>query len=196
MFKQIGKPLKVSIRFTIGANLQESFKYEATRLPKRSRCPYCDKLFNRDELDNHITRCRLKELKQRGKAPNAKRKVVVDGNNVAYYLTPDGHPRVAGILLAVNSLRKAGLQPKVVVSSALKHSIDNPEKLQELVDSRLVIEAPRGSDDDLHIIRLAEKTNSDIVTNDRFLEWQDRFPWLDSRILRYRMTPTGLILIQ
>ena len=165
-------------------------------MPKRSRCPYCDRLFNRDELDNHIARCRLKGSKQREKIQIAKRKVVVDGNNVAYYLSSDGHPRVAGILLAVNSLKQVGLQPKVVVSSALKHSIDNPEKLQELIDSKLVEEAPRGSDDDLHIIRLAEKINSDIVSNDRFLEWQGRFPWLDSRILRYRMTPTGLILIQ
>jgi hypothetical protein len=187
---------KLAARFTIRANLIKSLEYEVTRLPKRSRCPYCDRLFNRSELDEHVSRCRLKQSKQPKRTRITRRQVVVDGNNVAYYLTPDGRPRITGIILAVNSLRNVGLRPIVVVSSALKYNIDNPEKLEELVNSKLVIEAPRGSDDDLHIIKLAEKTNSDIVTNDRFLEWQDRFPWLDSRIRRYRMTPAGLILIE
>ena len=165
-------------------------------MPKRSRCPHCDRLFNRNILDEHINRCRLKTRNQTRTTQNPrKRKVVVDGNNIAYYLSPDEKPRLASIILALRSLKQVGLQPTIVVSSALKHKIDNSEGLRELINSGQVREAPRGTNDDLHIIRLAEKTNSDIISNDRFLEWQNRFPWISTRLRKYRMTPSGLILL-
>jgi hypothetical protein len=56
--------------------------------------------------------------------------------------------------------------------------------------------APKGTDDDRRIIMLAQEMNADIVSNDRFLNWINRFPWLESRLRKYRMTPSGLILIQ
>jgi hypothetical protein len=101
---------------------------------------------------------------------------------------------VANLLLAQSSLLKAGLKPIVVVSAALKHKIDSPEVLQEMIAKREVIEAPRGTDDDLTVIKLAQRNNADIVSNDRFLGFINKFPWLQSRLMRYRMTPSGLIL--
>lgn len=180
----------------MNANLSQLTTSEDVNLPKRSRCPYCDRLYNRDVLDDHISRCRTKTRRQQPiTQTNRRRKVVVDGNNIAYYLSPDGKPKVAGIILALRSLKQVGLQPTVIVSSALKHKIDDAERLRELINSGQIREAPRGTNDDLYIIRLAEKINADIISNDRFLDWQNRYPWIPTRLRKYRMTPSGLILV-
>lgn len=162
-------------------------------MPKRVRCLHCDRLFTRDRLDDHIHKCRARTT-NRGDVRGTRKAVVVDGNNVAYHLSPNGVPRVANLALAQSSLLKAGLKPIVVVSAALKHKIDNPEVLQEMITGREVIEAPRGTDDDLTVIELAQSNNADIVSNDRFLGFINKFPWLQSRLMKYRMTPSGLIL--
>ena len=57
-----------------------------------------------------------------------------------------------------------------------------------------VVRAPRGTNDDLKIIQIAQDRNADIVSNDRFLDWLDRYPWVSDRLLKFRMTPSGLIL--
>ena len=162
-------------------------------MPKRVRCPHCDRLFTRDRLDDHIHKCRARTT-NRGEVRRTRKAVVVDGNNVAHHLSSNGVPRVANLVLAQSSLLKAGLKPIVVVSAALKHKIDDPEVLQEMIASREVIEAPRGTDDDLTVIKLAQSNNADIVSNDRFLGFINRYPWLQSRLMKYRMTPSGLIL--
>ncbi|MFW9943950.1 MAG: hypothetical protein ACFFB7_03045 [Candidatus Sifarchaeia archaeon] len=119
---------------------------------------------------------------------------MVDGNNVAYHLAPTGTPRVKNLILCHQSLTMAGYRVITVISAALSHRIDKPDVLQQLIDRGQVIKAKTGTNDDLTIIRIAQRDNADIVSNDRFLDWRDRFPWLESRLKRYRMTPTGLIL--
>ena len=123
-----------------------------------------------------------------------KKNVIVDGNNVAYHLAPTGKPRVANLVLARQSLVTSGYRPVIVVSAALIHKIDKPDKLREMIDFGYIIEAPRGKNDDLIIIQTAQRSNADIVSNDRFLDWQEGFPWISDRLRRYRMTPSGLIL--
>ncbi|MFW9973863.1 MAG: hypothetical protein ACFFDQ_01170 [Candidatus Thorarchaeota archaeon] len=166
-------------------------------MPKRARCPYCDRLFNRDILDAHIERCRdRKHASNEVSIQRKTRKIIVDGNNIAYHLSPHGKPKAGNLALAYFSLSGAGFEPIFVISAALIHNIDSPSSLDSFMMSADVIEAPRGTDDDLRIIQLAEKLKADIVTNDRFLNWTDKFPWLMNRLRRYRMTPTGLILTQ
>lgn len=58
-----------------------------------------------------------------------------------------------------------------------------------------VVRAAAGTDDDLQIIRSALKLNADIVSNDRFLNWIEKYPWIENRLRKYRMTPSGLILL-
>jgi hypothetical protein len=164
-------------------------------MPKRARCPYCDKLFSREQLDEHVLGCRAKTQRKLKQSKKYQRlNVIVDGTNVAYYLSPDGIPRVVNLSRAYRSLVSAGLKPIFVVSSALKYKIDKIEQLQTMIQDGIVIEAPRGSDDDLKIIQLADRQNADIVSNDRFLNWINRYPWVSSRLRKYRMTPSGLIL--
>jgi hypothetical protein len=164
-------------------------------LPKRARCPHCDRLFDRDELDRHILRCRERTRAAAFKSPQRGRKnVIVDGNNIAYHLAPNGKPQVNNLLLAQRSLVNGGYKPVFVISAALVHSIDKPNILQTLINEMEVVRAPRGINDDLKIIQIAQDRNADIVSNDRFLDWLDRYPWVTDRLRKYRMTPSGLIL--
>ena len=120
--------------------------------------------------------------------------MIVDGNNVAYHLLPSGKPQVKNLLHAQRSLVNGGYKPVFVISAALIHKIDNPEGLNILMNEIEVVRAPRGTNDDLKIFEIAQKRNADIVSNDRFLDWLDKYPWVSDRIRKYRMTPTGLIL--
>ncbi|TXT53844.1 MAG: hypothetical protein BAJATHORv1_110036 [Candidatus Thorarchaeota archaeon] len=165
-------------------------------MPKRTRCPHCDRLFSRDVIDEHIRKCRYREyeIRTRRRVPRRKN-VVIDGNNLAYYLSPTGTPRLSNIIRARNSLINAGYRPVVIVSAALKYRIDDPDKLRSMIQERKVIETRRGTNDDLAIINYALKYNTDIVSNDRFLDYLDRYPWIPDRLKKYRMTPSGLILI-
>lgn len=119
----------------------------------------------------------------------------MDGNNIAYHLSPQGKPKAQNLVLAYQSLTRAGFDPVFVVSAALIHNIDRPDTLGSFMIAADVVEAARGKNDDLIIIQLSKKLKTDIVSNDRFLDWLDRFPWIISRIRKYRMTPAGLILI-
>ena len=138
-------------------------------------------------------RCRQERDVLHGRT--ARKVVVVDGSNVAYYLSNDGLPKLENVVSAVRSLVGVGYVPIVVVSAALIHQINREETLAQMILRRQVVQAPRGADDDLVIIRTAEKEAADIVSNDRFLDWVDRYPWLPSRLRRYRMSPSGLILV-
>lgn len=165
-------------------------------MPKRARCPCCGRLFNRDKLDAHVQRCR-RGNSQRDSVPKSstRRKLVLDGNNIAFYMSTNGTPQVSNLLRAYQSLKSTGYRPIIVVSAALKYRIDQPDILQSLKNRKIVIESPRGTDDDLTIIQLAKQRNANIISNDRFLDWRERYPQLDSRLIRYRMTPSGLILL-
>jgi hypothetical protein len=164
-------------------------------LAKRARCPHCDRLLNRDALDGHIMRCRERTLTAAVRSPQRGRKtVIVDGNNIAYHLSPNGKPQVNNLLLAQRSLANGGYKPVFVISAALVHSIDKPNVLQTLMNDLEVVRAPRGTNDDLKIITIAQDRNADIVSNDRFLDWLDRYPWVSDRLRKFRMTPSGLIL--
>jgi hypothetical protein len=164
-------------------------------LPKRARCPHCDRLFNRDALDAHTQKCRNRhQALQKVGTLSKKRTLVVDGNNIAHSLSPQGRPKAQNLALAYHSLTSAGYNPVFVISAALVHKIDNPGALSAFMSSANVDEAPRGTNDDSRIIQLAKNLEADIVSNDRFLDWVDRYPWVTSRLRKYRMTSAGLIL--
>ncbi|MFW9869731.1 MAG: hypothetical protein ACFFFO_04715 [Candidatus Thorarchaeota archaeon] len=163
-------------------------------MPKRVRCPYCDRLFSRDTLDDHIQKCNLRKTRTRTVGV-PKKTVVVDGNNVAYYMSSKGVPKAQNLILAYRSLTSTGFEPIFVVSAALIHKIDRPTTLNEFMSNANVIEASRRTSDDLKIIQLSKELDSNIISNDRFLDWIEKYPWISSRLKRYRMTPSGLILV-
>ena len=160
-------------------------------MPKRTRCPHCDRLFDRRVLDDHVGKCKGGLTRQKHLPPPVRKTLVVDGNNVAYHFSQNGVPRVENLINAQRSLTASGYTPIIVVSAALKHKINKPGMLSQIEN---LIEAQRGTNDDLLILKEAQNRNADIVSNDRFLNWEKSHPWVVSRLRRYRLTPTGLIL--
>jgi hypothetical protein len=110
-------------------------------------------------------------------------------------MASQGKPNARNLILAYRSLTSTGFKPIFVISSALIHKIDKPTSLNEFMLSAEVVEAPRGTNDDLRIIQLAKEMSATIVSNDRFLDWVNEHPWITSRLKRYRMTPSGLVLV-
>ncbi len=163
-------------------------------MPKSARCPHCDRSFDRRVLDAHIQKCRARRGQSDTQKSQSSRTLIVDGNNISFYLSHDGKPHAMNLVRAIQSLSSSGYSPLLVVSAALKHKIDKPMMLQNLVTEGYVIEAPRGTDDDLTIIQESQKRGADIVSNDRFLNWISRYPWISDRLKRYRMTNSGIIL--
>jgi hypothetical protein len=162
-------------------------------LPKRARCPHCDRSFDRRVLDDHISKCRSRVSGlQKRTSITGRRTLIVDGNNVAYHLSHNGVPRVENLINAQRSLTASGYIPIIVISAALKHKIDKPSQMNQIEN---LLEAQRGTNDDLLIMKEAQNRNADIVSNDRFLNWEISYPWVSSRLRRYRLTPTGLILV-
>lgn len=165
------------------------------QLPKRVRCPNCDRLFSREEIDDHRFKCRPKEgaSEAHRKQPDS-RVIIVDGSNVAHYMEEAGKPMISNLALARRSLKLAGFEPIIVISAALVHQIDEPVDLLDMISTGQVIQVEKGSSDDREIIRRAKANNALVLSNDRFLDWLEANPWLSTRMVKYRMTPSGLIL--
>ncbi|RMG38461.1 MAG: hypothetical protein D6732_05245 [Methanobacteriota archaeon] len=94
--------------------------------------------------------------------------VVVDGTNVAYHT--GSPPKVVNIKRVRASLVRAGMDPIIYISNALRYSIDDPPELIRLINIGWVIEADPDRDDDLAIIEEAIAKNANIVTNDKYLD--------------------------
>jgi hypothetical protein len=110
------------------------------------------------------------------------RVAVVDGANIAYEeLTADGKPRVANLVAVRDALEKLGFDPIVMVDAALRHSVDDPRQLEGLLDKQLVLQAPAGTDADYFVLRTAQQQDGIVVSNDRFEDRRQEFPWLEQR---------------
>jgi len=100
---------------------------------------------------------------------------VVDGNNVAYHLGKE-NLNLDFLINTKKKLEGLGLKVYPFVSAALRHYIDDKEKLQNLINSGEVIETPAERYDDFFIIQTALEKKAFIVSNDRFKDWKERNP--------------------
>jgi hypothetical protein len=87
---------------------------------------------------------RCRQERSAPKERTVRKVVIIDGSNVAYYLSTDGQPRLENIVTASRSLVSVGFVPIVVVSAALIHQIDEEETLTDMISKRQVIQAPKG----------------------------------------------------
>jgi hypothetical protein len=106
--------------------------------------------------------------------------IVVDGSNIAYLQTSDGKPTVDAIERVRGELEKMGYRPIVIVDAALWHHVDDPDRLNSLIDEGVINQAPAGTDADVFLLETARREHSKIVTDDRYRDHQDRFPDPDS----------------
>ncbi len=158
------------------------------------KCPFCKMhLSNGNELLIHInTKHRDQEpsfekihvSRKRGNRKNNK-KIVVDGNNVAYYAGEPPHIYYLKLLRGV--LKKKGYEPIIIVSSALRHKIDDKLELIRLINLNWIIEAESGENDDKLVIETALSNNCKIITNDRFLDHMDFYNNLSDILIKFNI---------
>ena len=111
---------------------------------------------------------------------------MVDGANVAYEEKgDDGKPRVSNIVAVRRALEEDGLEPIVVIDASLKYEVDDPARLEEMIESQDVRQVPAGTDADFFIIEIAEQHGARVVTNDRYRDYQKRHPSIAERRLPY-----------
>jgi hypothetical protein len=119
--------------------------------------------------------------------------VVVDGSNVAYAEEGEG-PKLASIQAVCAKLEEEGLRPLVLVDARLRHTIDDPDGYEEMVEAGQIRQAPAGTDADFFILSFARELDARIVSNDRFRDRASGFPGTSDRLIRFMVVDGEVVL--
>ena len=115
-----------------------------------------------------------------------KRTVVIDGANVAYEeRSGGGKPKLSNLLKVRREMEERGCEAVIIVDASLKYDIDDQEQLETLIRSQQIRQVPAGTDADFFIIQFAHELDALMVTNDRYKDYSDRYPWIPERRLPY-----------
>lgn len=126
---------------------------------------------------------------------NARRMVVIDGANVAYEeRSAGGKPKFSNLLKVRRELEEKGFEAVILVDASLKYDIDDQEQLENLIRSQQVRQSPAGTDADYFIINLAHELDALIVTNDRYKDYAQQYPWVPERRLPYMIVKGEVVL--
>jgi hypothetical protein len=108
--------------------------------------------------------------------------IIVDGSNVAYEGVPKGSkPELSNILAVRKALEKRGYDPVIIVDAALHHTVDQPGQIEHLIGKDAILQAPAGTDADYFILETADRMHAQVVSNDEYRPYRDRFPWVNKR---------------
>ncbi len=124
-----------------------------------------------------------------------RRKVVVDGSNVAYNSNMTDRKRgvygaeLKNILIVVKKLKEEyGFDDVHVMSDAnLIYKVKDKEVLKDIKMLCKYSETPAGVPADLHLINHVKKYHCLLVTNDTFKDWKMSDKWIDDNIDFYRV---------
>jgi hypothetical protein len=83
------------------------------------------------------------------------------------------------------ALEKDGYDPIIIVDASLHHVVDQPEQLDHLIDEDRIWDAPAGTDADYFILETAECLHAQVVSNDEYRPYRDRFPLIDELQVPY-----------
>ena len=123
--------------------------------------------------------------------------VVIDGANVAYEeRSAGGKPKLSNLLNVRNELEGRGFEAVIIVDASLKYDIDDQTQLETLIQSQQVRQVPAGTDADYFIIQLADQFNARVVTNDRYKDYLDDYPWITDRRLPYMIVKGEVVLYE
>jgi hypothetical protein len=126
---------------------------------------------------------------------DGKKTVVIDGANVAYEeRSAGGKPKLSNLLKVRRELEERGFEPVIIVDASLKYDIDDQEQLETLIQSQQVRQVPAGTDADFFIIQFAHELDALMVTNDRYRDYADRYPWIPERRLPYMIVKGEVVL--
>ena len=126
---------------------------------------------------------------------NGKKTVVIDGANVAYEeRSAGGKPKLSNLLKVRRELEERGQEAVIIVDASLKYDIDDQSQLETLIRSQQVRQVPAGTDADFFIIQFAHELDALMVTNDRYRDYAERFPWIPERRLPYMIVKGEVVL--
>ena len=126
---------------------------------------------------------------------NGKKMVVIDGANVAYEeRSAGGKPKLSNLLKVRSELEERGCEAVIIVDASLKYDIDDQEQLEALIHSQQIRQVPAGTDADFFIIQFADQLDALMVTNDRYRDYAERFPWIPERRLPYMIVKGEVVL--
>ncbi len=57
--------------------------------------------------------------------------------------------------------------------------------MEALIESQHIRQVPAGTDADYFIIQLADQFGARVVTNDRYKDYVEQYPWISDRRLPY-----------
>ncbi|HJQ30585.1 MAG TPA: hypothetical protein VJ866_00320 [Pyrinomonadaceae bacterium] len=135
--------------------------------------------------------------RQQGMSADGKKTVVIDGANVAYEeRSAGGKPKLSNLLKVRRELEERGFEPVIIVDASLKYDIDDQEQLETLIQSQQVRQVPAGTDADFFIIQFAHELDALMVTNDRYKDYADRYPWIPERRLPYMIVKGEVVLYE
>ena len=119
--------------------------------------------------------------------------VVVDGSNVAYAVEGGG-PRLANILAVCEKLEGEGYQPLVLVDARLRHTIDDAEQYEQMVQDGRIRQAPAGTDADYFILSFARELDARVISNDRFRSREEAFADVTDSVIRFMVVGEEVVL--
>ncbi|MEC7763575.1 MAG: hypothetical protein VX874_16855 [Pseudomonadota bacterium] len=111
--------------------------------------------------------------------------VLVDGSNVMYWR--DETPDIRTVQQVVRRLEKDGFRPDVMFDANAgyllfgKYTHDQGFATHlKLPEDRIMV-VPKGTQADGHLLAAAADMNARIVTNDRFRDWADEYPFVSDK---------------
>ena len=126
---------------------------------------------------------------------DGKKVAVIDGANVAYEeRSAGGKPLLSNLTKVRRELEERGFEAVILVDASLKYDIDDQEQLETLIRSQEVRQVPAGTDADYFIIQFADQLDALIVTNDRYKDYAEQYPWVNERRLPYMIVRGEVVL--
>lgn len=121
--------------------------------------------------------------------------VVIDGANVAYEeRSAGGKPKLSNLLKVKLELEGRGFEAVIIVDASLKYDIDDQAQLETLIRSQQVRQVPAGTDADYFIIQFADQLDARVVTNDRYKDYAEQYPWVTQRRMPYMIVKGEVVL--
>jgi Zc3h12a-like ribonuclease protein len=107
-----------------------------------------------------------------------RRVILVDGANVAHEMHRNDQPHISNLWRVEGALQRLGYRPLLIIDANLrwKLSREDAQALERRRDE--IVQAPAGVPADRTLLEYAARKGLSIVTNDRFREYEDDYPWI------------------
>lgn len=127
-------------------------------------------------------------------------RVVLDGNNIVYSSLEKGKPKISNLVEVLEKLKQFSTVDVIAsfISAKLRHTIDDPSKLEELIQEGIVTQTPAEVPDDFFILQTAEEFEAFVISNDLYRKQRKIYPWINERripfiVIRGKIIFAGLL---